>query len=190
NRWQMLAVPALGGVVRRLWPMLLAVSIGTWAGLGLMTGASTRLGTAVLGGALALYAVSGLAALRLSVASVWQPMGSLPGGAFTGLITAATRGVLNSAGPHPPAVRLGKGRAGQSAGTVVHRVDGCAIDQCDVGGWASGLNGRRYGHGPSAGMRRHVDGTGAAPTHVREHLSPLLLRCFAHAWIIPGRCWF
>lgn len=116
NLWQMLAGPALGGVVRRLWPMLLAVSIGTWAGLGLMTGASTRLGTAVLGVALALYAVSGLAALRLSVASVWQPMVALPVGAFTGLITAATGVFVIPAVPYLQSIGLEKDELVQALG--------------------------------------------------------------------------
>src|SRR5215468_4428305 len=116
NLWQMLAGPALGGVVRRLWPMLLAVSIGTWAGLGLMTGASTRLGTAVLGVALALYAASGLAALRLSVASAWQPMVSLPVGAFTGLITAATGVFVIPAVPYLQSIGLEKDELVQALG--------------------------------------------------------------------------
>src|SRR5689334_18177185 len=37
NVWQMVAGPTLGVVLRRLWPMMLAVCAGTWAGLGLMT---------------------------------------------------------------------------------------------------------------------------------------------------------
>src|SRR5215813_5327431 len=60
NVWQMAAGPALGTVLRRLWPMMAAVCIGTWAGLGLMTGTTARFGTALLGVALALYAITGL----------------------------------------------------------------------------------------------------------------------------------
>jgi len=90
NVWQMLAGPALSVVLRRLWPMMLAVCLGTWAGLGLMTAASARFGTALLGIALALYAIAGLAALRLFVAKQWEPIFSPIVGAVTGLITAAT----------------------------------------------------------------------------------------------------
>jgi uncharacterized protein len=64
NVWQMLAGPAFAVVVRRLLSMMAGVSIGTWAGLGLMTGTTARFGTALLGVALALYAVAGLAVLR------------------------------------------------------------------------------------------------------------------------------
>ena len=38
NIWQMIAGPSLAIIVRRLWPMMIAVCAGTWAGLGLMTG--------------------------------------------------------------------------------------------------------------------------------------------------------
>jgi len=59
NVWQMLAGPALSVVLRRLWPMLRAVCVGTWAGLGLMTATTARFGTTLLGIALALYAITG-----------------------------------------------------------------------------------------------------------------------------------
>jgi len=39
--------------------MLLAVCVGTWAGLGLMTATTARFGTTLLGIALALYAITG-----------------------------------------------------------------------------------------------------------------------------------
>jgi len=42
NVWQMVAGPSLMVVVRRLWPMMLAVCLGTWAGAGLITGATAR----------------------------------------------------------------------------------------------------------------------------------------------------
>jgi uncharacterized membrane protein YfcA len=90
NLWQMLAGPALAAVARRLRSMMLMVCLGTWAGLGLMTGASARFGTAILGIALAIYAVSGLLALRLPAPGKWEPILSPLVGAITGLITAAT----------------------------------------------------------------------------------------------------
>jgi hypothetical protein len=55
-----------------------------------MTAASARFGTALLGIALALYAITGLAALRLFVPKQWEPIFSPIVGAITGLITAAT----------------------------------------------------------------------------------------------------
>lgn len=90
NVWQMCAGPALGVVIRRLWPMMLAVCAGTWAGLGLMTGTSARLGTTLLGAALALYAITGLSALRLPAAKAQESILSPVVGAITGLMAAAT----------------------------------------------------------------------------------------------------
>jgi uncharacterized membrane protein YfcA len=90
NVWQMIAGPTLGVVLRRLWPMMLAVCAGTWAGLGLMTGTTARFGTALLGAALVLYAITALAEWRLSVPRAWEPVLSPIAGAVTGLITAAT----------------------------------------------------------------------------------------------------
>jgi uncharacterized membrane protein YfcA len=117
NVWQMLAGPALSVVLRRLWPMMLAVCLGIWAaGLGLMTAASARFGTALLGIALALYAITGLAALRLFVAKQWEPIFSPIVGAVTGLITAATGVFVIPAVPYLQAIGLEKDELVQALG--------------------------------------------------------------------------
>jgi len=117
NVWQMLAGPALSVVLRRLWPMMLAVCLGIWAaGLGLMTAASARFGTALLGIALALYAITGLAALRLFVAKQWEPIFSPIVGAVTGLITAATGVFVIPAVPYLQAIGLEKDELVQGLG--------------------------------------------------------------------------
>jgi uncharacterized membrane protein YfcA len=116
NVWQMLAGPALSAVLRRLWPMLLAVCLGTWAGLGLMTATTARFGTALLGIALALYAITGLAALRLVVPRQWEPIFSPIVGAITGLITAATGVFVIPAVPYLQAIGLEKDELVQALG--------------------------------------------------------------------------
>jgi uncharacterized membrane protein YfcA len=108
NVWQMVAGPALPVVMRRLWPMMLAVCLGTWAGLGLMTGATARFGTAVLGVALTLYAMTGLAEFRLPAPKGWEAVFSPVVGAVTGLITAATGVFVIPAVPYLQAVGLEK----------------------------------------------------------------------------------
>jgi uncharacterized membrane protein YfcA len=116
NVWQMLAGPALGIVVRRLWPMMLAVCVGTWAGLGLMTGATARYGTTFLGSALALYAVTGLAAKRFNISTALEPLlGPLTGG-VTGVITAATGVFVIPAVPYLEAIGLEKEELVQALG--------------------------------------------------------------------------
>jgi uncharacterized membrane protein YfcA len=116
NVWQMVAGPALPVVMRRLWPMMLAVCLGTWAGLGLMTGATARFGTAVLGVALTLYAMTGLAEFRLPAPKGWGPVLSLLVGAVTGLITAATGVFVIPAVPYLQAVGLEKEELVQALG--------------------------------------------------------------------------
>ncbi len=117
NVWQVMAGPALGTVVRRLWPMMLAVSLGTWAGLGLMTGATAKFGTLLLGVALALYAVAGLAELRLTAApKAWEPVLSPVVGAITGLITAATGVFVIPAVPYLQAIGFEKEELVQALG--------------------------------------------------------------------------
>lgn len=108
NVWQMVAGPSLPSAVRRLWPMMLAVCLGTWAGMGLMTGGHARYGTVLLGIALALYALTGLAAVRFTMPKQREPLyGPLTGG-ITGLITAATGVFVIPAVPYLQAIGLEK----------------------------------------------------------------------------------
>jgi uncharacterized protein len=116
NVWQMIAGPSLSGVLRRLWPMMLAVCIGTWAGIGMMTGATARLGTTLLGAALIVYATAGLASWRLSAPKPWEPILSPLVGAITGLITAATGVFVIPAVPYLQAIGLEKEELVQALG--------------------------------------------------------------------------
>jgi uncharacterized membrane protein YfcA len=116
NVWQMVAGPALAVVVRRLWSMMVAVCFGTWAGLGFMTGTTARFGTMFLGVALAVYAMTGLAMLRLSVPKSWEPILSPIIGAITGLVTAATGVFVIPAVPYLQAIGLEKEELIQALG--------------------------------------------------------------------------
>lgn len=116
NVWQMLAGPAFCVVLRRLWPMMLGVCLGTWAGLGLMTGAAARFGTALLGVALALYAVGGLAAFQFAVPRTLEPILSPVIGLITGVITAATGVFVIPAVPYLQAIGLEKEELVQALG--------------------------------------------------------------------------
>ena len=116
NVWQMVAGPSLGALVRRLWPMLLAVCLGTWVGVGFMQGATARFGTALLGVALAIYALTGLAEVRLSMSRKWEAILSPVIGAITGLITAATGVFVIPAVPYLQAMGLEKEELVQALG--------------------------------------------------------------------------
>jgi uncharacterized protein len=122
NVWQMAVGPGLHAVVRRLWPMMLGVCLGTWAAAGLMAGPHARYGTALLGTALLLYALAGLCArtgaapLGFSIRRAWEPwLGPVIGG-ITGIITAATGVFVIPAVPYLEAIGLEKENLVQALG--------------------------------------------------------------------------
>lgn len=104
NVWQMLAGPSLGSVARQLWPMLLAVCLGTWCGAPLMPAIAGPVAAAALGGTLILYALSGLAAYRVSIPAAHKKIVGAVTGFVTGLITAATGVFVIPAVPYLQAV--------------------------------------------------------------------------------------
>jgi len=116
NVWQMMAGPAFAKVLRRLWPMMGGVCLGTWAGLGLMTGSAARYGTMFLGFALAIYAISGLASVRIPPPRKREKAVSLIVGAVTGLITAATGVFVIPAVPYLQAIGFEKEELVQALG--------------------------------------------------------------------------
>jgi hypothetical protein len=116
NVWQVVAGPSLSATVVRFWPMMLGVAAGTWAGSGLMSGASSRLGAGLLGVALVVYAASGLAAWRMKVARTSEPVLGPLVGAATGVVTAATGVFVIPAVPYLQAVGLEKDDLVQALG--------------------------------------------------------------------------
>jgi uncharacterized protein len=116
NLWQMVAGPSLGGVARRLWPMLAAVCAGTWAGAGLMTAATGHYGTPLLGAALIVYAACGLTGVAFNVSRKWEPFAGPAAGMVTGVITAATGVFVIPAVPYLQAIGLGKEELVQALG--------------------------------------------------------------------------
>src|SRR6202035_3198755 len=88
NVWQMAAGPSLWPVVVRLWPTMLGVICGTLAGAGWLV--DGHYAAALLGVALAIYALTGLARLHVTVSPAREPwLGPLVG-VVTGLVAAAT----------------------------------------------------------------------------------------------------
>jgi uncharacterized membrane protein YfcA len=116
NVWQMLDGPHLTSLLRRLWPLNLGVCLGTWAGATFLSGLGGPYGALALGVALMAYAISGLAALKLTVtASAERWMGPLAG-ASTGAITAATGVFVIPAVPYLQAIGLTKDALVQALG--------------------------------------------------------------------------
>lgn len=116
NLWQLLTGPRFGALLRRLWPMLGGICIGTWAGSGLMTGADMVVTTAALGWALAIYAMVGLTAVSMTLPPAWETWLSPLVGALTGLVTAATGVFVVPAVPFLQALGLTKDELVQALG--------------------------------------------------------------------------
>jgi uncharacterized membrane protein YfcA len=96
--------------------MMVAVCLGTWAGLGLMSGATARFGTAFLGAALAVYAVAGIASIKFAAPRHLEWILGPVVGAVTGLITAATGVFVIPAVPYLQAIGLEKEELVQALG--------------------------------------------------------------------------
>jgi uncharacterized membrane protein YfcA len=108
NVWQMIAGPSLKSSILRLWPFLVTLCLGTWAGAGLMTAISARTSNLLLGGALLAYAATALRASRPKIArSREQWLGPVVG-VLTGLVTAATGVFVVPAVPYLEAVEMEK----------------------------------------------------------------------------------
>lgn len=115
NVWQLAAGPRLLPLLRRLWPMMLGICFGTWAGGGLLVDDGGRAVTA-LGLALVAYAALGLAAVRVTVPARAEAWLSPAIGAATGLVTAATGVLVIPAVPYLQALHLEKDDLVQALG--------------------------------------------------------------------------
>src|ERR1700754_4958477 len=87
NVWQLFTGPSFSAILRRLWLMMVAIVVGTVLGSSFIASGDTKLTTAALGAALALYAVYTLFARQLSIPMNIEPWMSPAIGAATGLIT-------------------------------------------------------------------------------------------------------
>jgi uncharacterized membrane protein YfcA len=90
NVWQLLAGPRFAALIRRLWPMMLAIVVGTLAGSGIIAGAVASAASMGLGIALALYGLVGLLKPQLRIPPAVEPWAGPLVGAMTGLVTGAT----------------------------------------------------------------------------------------------------
>jgi uncharacterized membrane protein YfcA len=116
NVWQLAAGPRFATLARRLWPMMLAVTVGTIAGAGVIAGGASGLAEACLGAALALYAVVGLSGFKFAVARGREAWLGPVVGATTGLVTGATGVFVIPAVPYLQAIGLERDELIQALG--------------------------------------------------------------------------
>jgi uncharacterized membrane protein YfcA len=108
NVWQLASGPSFAALIRRLWPMMLGIVLGTVAGSAVLAGGQTRWTTAGLGAALVLYAGFTLLARQLSVPSRLERWLSPLVGLTTGVVTGGTGVFVIPAVPYLQALGLGK----------------------------------------------------------------------------------
>ncbi|MGE5517000.1 MAG: sulfite exporter TauE/SafE family protein [Bacteroidota bacterium] len=116
NLWQLAVGPGLTGLLRRLWPLLAGICLGTWAGGGLLDGLSASDAARGLGLALVLYAGLGLAQLHLRLPRRHEAWLGLPVGLATGVVTLATGVFVVPAVPYLQALDVDKDELIQGLG--------------------------------------------------------------------------
>ncbi|WP_343722854.1 sulfite exporter TauE/SafE family protein [Herbaspirillum seropedicae] len=116
NGWQLLTGGALRALVRRLWTLLAGIVLGTLAGGSFMNADGGRRAIIVLGLALVLYALAGLASWTPSVSPAQEQWWSPAVGLTTGLVTAATGVFVIPAVPYLQALGLPREQLIQALG--------------------------------------------------------------------------
>jgi uncharacterized membrane protein YfcA len=116
NVWQLLVGPRFVDLTRRLWTMMLGVVVGTLLGASVLVGDVAGLATLGLGVVLAVYAIVGLAGVRLAAPDEHQAWLSPLVGLATGLLTGATGVFVLPAVPYLQAIGLDRDELVQALG--------------------------------------------------------------------------
>ncbi|MNM41606.1 Sulfite exporter TauE/SafE [compost metagenome] len=116
NLWQLAAGGHLPALLRRLWPMLAMIFIGTLLGSAWLGINSGEWAAQALGGALLVYALYGLFGRGFSVPLAWERWLGPLCGLLTGLITAATGVFVIPAVPYLQGLGLNRDEMVQALG--------------------------------------------------------------------------
>lgn len=116
NAWQFASGPAARDLVRRLWPMLLGVVVGTVGGSAVLVNADPAWSGLTLGVALIAYAGYALLSPALAIPRRAEPWLSPVVGLITGAVTGATGVFVMPAVPYLQALRLDKDALVQALG--------------------------------------------------------------------------
>ena len=116
NVWQCFSGPAIGPLLRRLWPLMVTIVVGTLWGSSLLANTAPQLSGMALGIALLIYAGYALLAPALTVAPRLEPWLSPLIGLVTGIVTGITGVFVMPAVPYLQALNLGKDELVQALG--------------------------------------------------------------------------
>ncbi|MBI1292096.1 TSUP family transporter [bacterium] len=171
NVWQLFAGPNFAPLLRRLWPMMLAVVAGTMPGTAWIAGGDTRTTTTFLGIALIIYSSYTLFARQISFPPRIESWLSPLIGGITGLVTGGTGVFVIPAVPYLQALGLSKEDLVQALG-LSFTISTVAL--------AIGLG----AHGAFQGDRLAISALAVIPAlagmwagqHVRSRISPPVFR--------------
>lgn len=116
NVWQAMIGKSLVPLVRRIWPMLAGICLGTFVAAEWMPSASSGQATIWLGVALAIYAALGLIKMDFKVSPRGERWLSLPIGVATGVVTAATGVYVLPGTPYLHALQMNRDQLVQMLG--------------------------------------------------------------------------
>lgn len=117
NVWQAAAGAHLGAIVRRTWPMLATISVGTWAGVWLLARLDASVLSAILGATLMGYSIMGFTTPKLPHPGRYELALSLPIGIVHGIVAGMT-GSYIPAVPFLQALGLSKDVLVQAMGII------------------------------------------------------------------------
>jgi len=116
NVWQMWNGDALIALIRRLWPTMLGIVVGTLVSAGFVIGANAWLAPIILGTILVVYSAFGLIGAEIRVSPGVEPMLGPVVGLTTGLINGATAIFVLPTLPYLQGLRLGRDQLIQAIG--------------------------------------------------------------------------
>jgi uncharacterized protein len=116
NVWQFASGTRLVALMRRFAPALIALCIGVWLAAGAISGAGAKTAAALLGASLLVYAIFGLASVRMQVPARAEPWLSPAIGIATGVVTAATGNFVVPMVPYLQSLGLDKDDLVQALG--------------------------------------------------------------------------
>jgi len=116
NAWQLAQGAYLGNLVRRLWPILLAIFVSTVIAAGIIASTKSAVASAALGGALLLYAAAGLLDFHINVSLHAERWVAPIIGVVTGFITGVTGTFVVPIVPYLAGLGLGRDELIQALG--------------------------------------------------------------------------
>ncbi|WP_445493114.1 sulfite exporter TauE/SafE family protein [Rhodopseudomonas sp. RCAM05734] len=116
NIWQLAIGEPVMALVRRLWPTLAGIVLGTLFGALALPAGTSRWAVIALGIILAVYALIGLSAVHLQVSPVAERWAGPLVGVLTGLVTVGTGVFVVPAVPYLQALGLSRAMLVQALG--------------------------------------------------------------------------